>query len=55
MCLNELPDYLRMHVDAAPNKEQVSVCGDIRFTVITPQLIRIDQQKIHTQMRLMSP
>ncbi|MBQ7786123.1 MAG: DUF5110 domain-containing protein [Clostridia bacterium] len=42
---NHLPDYLCMQADAAPNQNQVFTCGDVRFTVITPQLIRIEQRK----------
>ncbi|MBQ7887094.1 MAG: alpha-xylosidase, partial [Clostridia bacterium] len=40
---NTLPEYLRMHADAAPKDNQVFVCGDTRFTVITPSLIRIER------------
>lgn len=40
---NNLPDYLRMQTDAAPYENQVFICGDVRFTAITPQLIRIEQ------------
>ncbi len=38
-----LPDYLQYHVDGAANKESIVECGDMRFTVITPRLIRIEQ------------
>ena len=38
-----LPEYLRMPVNAAPNEKNVVRCGDVRITVITPRLIRIEQ------------
>ncbi len=40
---NKLPEYLRMQVDAAPCAEAVTVVGDVRITVISPRLIRIEQ------------
>ena len=40
---NKLPEYLRLHADAAPDKEHVFAAGGVRFTVITPSLIRIEQ------------
>ena len=40
---NHLPDYLRMQVNAAPNPKNVVTLGDVRITVITPRLIRIEQ------------
>ena len=40
---NRLPDYLRMQVNAAPNAKNVVTMGDVRITVITPRLIRIEQ------------
>ena len=40
---NNLPEYLRMRVDAAPNAKNVYTIGDVRITVITPRLIRIEQ------------
>ena len=41
--MNRLPDYLRMRVNAAPNEKNVVTVGDVRITVITPRLIRIEQ------------
>lgn len=41
--VNELPEYLRMRVNAAPWEKNVITCGDVRITVITPRLIRIEQ------------
>ena len=41
--MNTLPEYLRLHANAAPNEAQVFVCGDVRITVITPSLIRIER------------
>ncbi len=38
-----LPEYLRFHTDGAPRRESVVLCGDVRFTVITPELVRIEQ------------
>ncbi len=38
-----LPDHLRMHVSAAPCADSVVICGDVRITVITPELIRMEQ------------
>ena len=40
---NRLPEYLRMRVNAAPNAKNVVTVGDVRITVITPRLIRIEQ------------
>ena len=40
---NNLPEYLRMRVNAAPNAKNVVTIGDVRITVITPRLIRIEQ------------
>ena len=40
---NKLPEYLRMRVNAAPNAKNVVTLGDVRITVITPRLIRIEQ------------
>ena len=40
---NNLPEYLRMWVNAAPNAKNVVTIGDVRITVITPRLIRIEQ------------
>ena len=40
---NGLPGYLRMCLDASPDHRQIFICGDTRFTVITPRLIRIEQ------------
>ncbi len=41
--INALPDYLRMPVNAAPRKENVFLSGDLRITVLTPCLVRIQQ------------
>ena len=41
--VNELPEYLRLRVNAAPREKNVITCGDVRITVITPRLIRIEQ------------
>ncbi len=41
--MSNLPDYLRMRVNAAPNAKNVVTIGDVRITVITPRLIRIEQ------------
>ena len=38
-----LPEYLCLRVDARPLREQVFTCGDVRLTVITPRLIRIER------------
>ena len=38
-----LPEYLRMRVNAAPNEKNIVTIGEVRFTVITPRLIRIEQ------------
>ncbi len=38
-----LPEYLRMRVNAAPCEKNAVTCGDVRITVITPRLIRIEQ------------
>ncbi len=40
---SQLPSYLRMRVNAAPNPDGIVTVGKLRFTVITPQLIRIEQ------------
>ena len=41
--MSNLPEYLRMRVNAAPNAKNVVTLGDVRITVITPRLIRIEQ------------
>ncbi len=41
--MSNLPEYLRMRVHAAPNAKNVFTLGDVRITVITPRLIRIEQ------------
>ena len=38
-----LPDYLRMPVDAAPEASSIFLSGDVRLTVLTPCLVRIEQ------------
>ena len=38
-----LPEYLRMAADAAPCPGSTFTSGDLRFTVITPRLIRIEE------------
>ncbi len=38
-----LPDYLKFETDASANVKKSIVCGDIRFTVITSRIIRIEQ------------
>ena len=38
-----LPAYLRMATHAAPDSRQVFVSGDLRLTVLTPCLVRIQQ------------
>ena len=38
-----LPDYLKCEPLAAVAKEQTVICGNIRFTVITSRLFRIEQ------------
>lgn len=40
---DRLPDYLRMHAQAAPCAGADIHMGDVRVTVITPRLIRIEQ------------
>ena len=40
---NQLPEYLRARVDAAPRAESIVLCDDVRLTVITPCLVRIEQ------------
>ncbi len=49
---NNLPDYLRMQTEAAPYENQVFTCGNVRFTVITPQIIRIEQGKFTDEATL---
>lgn len=49
---NNLPDYLRMQTEAAPYENQVFTCGNVRFTVITPQLFRIEQGKFTDEATL---
>ena len=39
----QLPEYLRMRVNAAPSADSVVIAGNVRFTVITSQLIRMEQ------------
>jgi len=41
--MSNLPEYLRMRVNASPNAKNVVTIGDVRITVITPRLIRIEQ------------
>ena len=41
--MSNLPEYLRMQVNASPNAQNVVTIGDVRITVITPRLIRIEQ------------
>ncbi len=41
--MSTLPAYLRFKTDGAPRPESVVACGSVRFTVITPELIRIEQ------------
>ena len=50
--MDKLSDYLQMHVNAAPNAKQVFCCGDVRFTVVTPQMIRIEQGNFTDQATL---
>lgn len=38
-----LPEYLRMHADATPCAGAAVRIGDVRVTVITPRLLRIEQ------------
>ena len=38
-----LPDYLRAKVNAAPRAGSVVQCGNVRITVISPCLVRIEQ------------
>ncbi len=38
-----LPDYLSFKTDGTPRKESVVLCDNVRFTVITAELIRIEQ------------
>lgn len=40
---SRLPEYLRMHANAAPREGSTVRIGDVRITVITPRLIRIEQ------------
>ena len=40
---NNLPEYLRMRAHAAPIEKNVITVDNLRFTVITPRLIRIEQ------------
>ncbi len=40
---HRLPEYLQYATDGAPRRESVVLSGDVRFTVITPTLIRIEQ------------
>ena len=39
----KLPGYLRAAYDAAVKENQCIVCGDVRLSVLTPELIRIEQ------------
>ena len=41
--MSKLPEYLVMRANAAPKAESVFELGDVRITVITPRLIRIEQ------------
>jgi len=41
--MSNLPEYLRMRVNAAPNPKNTVTLGNVRITVITPHLIRIEQ------------
>ncbi len=41
--MSVLPPYLLSSTYAAPRPEAVVTCGDARFTVITPELLRIEQ------------
>ena len=40
---DRLPEYLRMHAHAAPDPRSVVTCGELRFTLITPRLLRIER------------
>ncbi len=40
---DRLPEYLRFSADGAPRRKCVVHSGDVRFTVITPALVRIEQ------------
>ena len=41
--MSNLPEYLRMRANATPNPKNTVTLGDVRITVITPRLIRIEQ------------
>jgi len=41
--MSQLPEYLRYAANAAPRQESIVACGGVRITVITDQLIRIEQ------------
>ena len=41
--MNQLPDYLRFETNGTPLPGSVVCCGDVRITMITPRLIRLEQ------------
>ena len=49
---NMLPGYLQMLADAAPDQARVFVSGNMRFTVITPSLIRIERGTVTDEATL---
>ena len=42
--MKQLPDYLKLQVNAAPFAHNVILMGDLRVTVITPRLLRMEQR-----------
>ena len=42
-----LPDYLKYNINAAASPKQTVDCGDVRFTVITSRLIRIEYKNFY--------
>ncbi len=38
-----LPTYLQFATDGAPRPDSVVICGDVRFTVVTSELVRIER------------
>jgi len=41
--MSRLPDYLKFSTNGAPLADSVVISGDVRITVITPRLIRLEQ------------
>lgn len=49
--MNRLPEYLKFETKKSDNKNTV-ICGDIRFTVVTERLIRIEQDVFYDEASL---